>query len=68
MDEVWSNAPSLEMDAWFLEILIFFFLKKEDDDDDLDRPMGFVGVSIGTSWAFSTYRFFSLFYRTYGSI
>ena len=25
MDEEWPNAPSLEMDAWFLEILIFFF-------------------------------------------
>ena len=29
MDEAWSNAPSLEMDAWFLKILIdFFFLEK----------------------------------------
>ena len=28
MDEAWPNAPSLEMDAWFLEILIFFFLKR----------------------------------------
>ena len=27
IDEVWSNAPSLERDAWFLEILIFFFEK-----------------------------------------
>ena len=25
MDEAWPNAPSLKMDAWFLEILIFFF-------------------------------------------
>ena len=25
MDEAWPNAPGLEMDAWFLEILIFFF-------------------------------------------
>ena len=25
MDEAWLNAPSLKMDAWFLEILIFFF-------------------------------------------
>ena len=25
MDEAWLNASSLEMDAWFLEILIFFF-------------------------------------------
>ena len=33
MDEAWPNAPSLEMDAWFLEILIFFFWK--DDDHDL---------------------------------
>ena len=32
MDEAWPNAPSLEMDAWFLEILIFFL---KDDDDDL---------------------------------
>ena len=24
MDEAWPNAPNLEMDAWFLEILIFF--------------------------------------------
>ena len=31
MDEAWPNAPSLEMDAWFLEILIFFLI---DDDDD----------------------------------
>ena len=28
MDEAWPNAPSLEMDAWFLEILIFFFFPK----------------------------------------
>ena len=28
MDEAWPNAPSLEMDAWFLEILIFFFFEK----------------------------------------
>ena len=27
MDEEWSNAHSLEMDAWFLEILILFFEK-----------------------------------------
>ena len=26
MDEAWPNAPSLEMDAWFLEILIFIFI------------------------------------------
>ena len=26
MDEAWLNAPSLEMDAWFLEILIFIFI------------------------------------------
>ena len=32
MDVAWPNAPSLEIDAWFLEILIFFFWK---DDDDL---------------------------------
>ena len=25
MDEEWPNAPSLEMNAWFLEILIFLF-------------------------------------------
>ena len=25
MDEAWPNAPSLKMDTWFLEILIFFF-------------------------------------------
>ena len=29
MDEVWSNAPSLEMDACFLEILIFKKKKKK---------------------------------------
>ena len=36
MDEAWPNAPSLEMDAWLLEILIFFFflIWKDDDDDD----------------------------------
>ena len=27
MDKAEPNAPSLEMDAWFLEILIFFFEK-----------------------------------------
>jgi len=27
MDEAWLNAPSLEMDAWFLEILIIVFEK-----------------------------------------
>ena len=53
IDEVWSNAPSLERDAWFLEILIFFFWK--DDDDDLDGPMGSVGVSIGTTFFSTTY-------------
>ena len=25
MDEAWPHAPSLEMDAWFLEVLNFFF-------------------------------------------
>ena len=25
LDETWPNVPSLEIDAWFLEILIFFF-------------------------------------------
>ena len=24
MDEAWPNAPSLEIDTWFLEILIFY--------------------------------------------
>ena len=33
MDEEWPNAPSLEIDAWFLEILFFFFFWKDDDDD-----------------------------------
>ena len=28
MDEEWPNAPSLEIDAWFLEILFFFFPEK----------------------------------------
>ena len=27
MDEAWLNAHSLEMDEWFLDILIFFFEK-----------------------------------------
>ena len=30
MDEAWPNAPSLEMDAWFLEILIFFFFLENE--------------------------------------
>ena len=25
MDEAWPNAPNLEMDAWYLEILFLFF-------------------------------------------
>ena len=33
MNEAWLNAPSLEMDVWFLEILIFFFFWKDDDHD-----------------------------------
>ena len=81
MNEAWSNAPSLQIDAWILKIMtfeekndFFLFLKKngwgmaecpkfrngymifgnldyfwKDDDDDLDRPMGSVGVPIGTS-------------------
>ena len=31
IDEAWPNAPSLQVDAWFLKILIFFFIFKKDD-------------------------------------
>ena len=32
MDGAWLNAPSLEMDTWFLGNLDFLW--KDDDDDD----------------------------------
>ena len=50
MDEAWPNAPSLEMDAWFFEILIFFFGKDDDDDDDLLLSFSFFFVFFENEW------------------
>ena len=51
MDEEWPNAPSLEMNAWFLEILIFFiFYFWKDDDDDLLHFFFFFFLKINEAW------------------
>ena len=48
MDEAWPHAPSLEMDAWFLEVLNFFFLNGDDDDPFLKMNKAWLNAPSST--------------------